>query len=82
MNEEIKNELECIKEDVEALKTGNSRKDTDLDSITIGSGSKAQVKLYFNSRVDDWQDDLKLKQNDAMEIMLKSKAVYDSHVKG
>jgi len=32
------------------------RTDNDLDSITVGSPSKKQIKIYFDSRVDDLND--------------------------
>lgn len=43
------------------------RSDNDLDSITVGSSSKKQVKLYYNSRVDK-KDDLELRCELAAEL--------------
>ena len=35
---------------------GGKRTDEDLDSITCGSASKVQLKIYFNSRADKPED--------------------------
>ena len=35
---------------------GNRRCDEDLDSITVGSPSRMQVKIYFNARRDSKEE--------------------------
>jgi hypothetical protein len=44
-----------LKEVLEKLET-MTRADDDLDSFTVGSPSKKQIKIYFNSRKDTIED--------------------------
>jgi hypothetical protein len=60
---------------------GITRENEDLDSITLGSPSKRQVKIYFNSKTDSL-DEVRRRFQLAMDAALYAEAINTQEVKG
>jgi len=72
------NDLEARLKAVEDKLEG--RRLDEVDSISVGSSSKVQVKVYYDSTAEAWDDDLKAKLDTLIDVAGEAKQKYEDAV--